>query len=151
MKGKEIVEVYCDGSSNNNKKEEGGGIGIYMKYGEYEKRVAEYIPPPANSSKCEVMALLRALQIAKVGFHYKIHSDSEYCVKTFNEWLGNWINKGILYQKAYYLLWEQISCLKQKHEYNGSTIEVIWIKGHVGIEGNEIVDKLANIGRLNEK
>jgi ribonuclease HI len=72
-----------------------------------------------------------------------VYSDSAYCVNTYNTWMFGWANAGWVKSdgqtpenldliNAYYTLYQQ-----------GHRINLIKVKGHNGIQGNELADKLA--------
>ena len=88
------------------------------------------------------MALVEGLEYAADGDI--IYSDSEFCVKGYNEWLDGWKTKG--WRKAdkksvaYPGLWQQVDALR-KDKY----VEVVKVRAHSGVEGNEKADSLASM------
>ena len=72
-----------------------------------------------------------------------VYSDSAYCVNTFSSWMYNWKNNGWL--KADGNPPENLDLIKAYYdlEMGGRRIQLIKIKGHSGIYGNELADKLA--------
>lgn len=44
------------------------------------------------------------------------------------------------------MLWIKIMEECKRHVMSGSKLRFVWVKGHSGIEGNEIADSLANLG-----
>ena len=146
------VTVYCDGSCDNKNKSEGGGIGIHMEFNGKIKEVSEYVPAPCTSATCEIIAAIRVLEICRPSSHHiTIHSDNRYVVDTVEKgWYRKWIQKGITHTKANIDLWERFFKAYYRHKgKEGVTLK--WVKGHAGIELNEVVDKLANEGRLKGK
>jgi ribonuclease HI len=68
----------------------------------------------------------------------------------YKGWIGGWVRNGWktsngspVKNKA---LWESIMRECERHLTKGSRIFLQWVKGHSGIEGNEMADKLANEG-----
>ena len=87
-----------------------------------------------------------ALAIAKskhLEQHIHIRSDSEYVVKGMTEWLGGWKLRGWKNSKGKPVknrwLWELLDSLNQERDCS-----FVHVRGHVGIEGNEKADELAN-------
>ena len=80
--------IYVDGSApgNQNGCTRGGiGLAVYDDNNEliYENGIT--VDRPTDNAELELMALVEALEYAEDGD--VIYSDSEYCVKGFNEWL----------------------------------------------------------------
>ncbi|MFT5706030.1 RNase H family protein [Moritella viscosa] len=135
--------IYVDGAvSNNQNGYTQGGIGMAV-YDEKNKNVNEImvtIEREIDSTELELMALVEGLEYAEDGD--VIYSDSEFCVKGYNEWLNGWKAKG--WRKAnkkpvaYRHLWQQVDILRAE-----KYVEVVKVRAHSGIEGNERADALA--------
>lgn len=69
-------------------------------------------------------------------------SSTDYCVKGFNIWLDDWKDRG--WRKAnkkpvkHRQLWKQVDELRSR-----KYVEVLKVKAHSGVRGNEIADSLA--------
>lgn len=135
--------IYVDGSApgNQNGCTRGGiGLAVYNDDDElvYEKGIT--VDRPTDNAELELMALVDALEYAKDDD--VIYSDSEYCVKGFNEWLDNWKRKG--WRKsdkkavANRALWKQVDELR-----SDKYVEVVKVRAHSGNEGNEMANALA--------
>ena len=79
----------------------------------------------------------------------KLSKNKEEGEVVFTGWLNNWIKNGwkkkggpILNLKLWKVLVEECKA----HLRSGSTINCIWVKGHSKNKGNDLADKLANIG-----
>ena len=72
----------------------------------------------------------------------KVHSDSQYVINGITKWIKGWIkNKWLTYLKKPVKnqeYWEELNELNVD-----LNTEWIWVKAHVGIEYNEMVDQLA--------
>lgn len=135
--------IYIDGAAPNN--QHGcmrGGIGLVV-FDEDNEMVYEdsiTINRKTDSAEVELLALIEALEYAEDGD--VIFSDSEYCVKGYNIWMGGWKKKG--WRRAdkkpvkNRQLWQQVDAL-----HTEKYVEVIKVKAHSGIEGNERADLLA--------
>ena len=136
--------IYVDGAAPNN---QGGcmkgGIGMAV-YDEHHLvyELAITVNRATDNAELELMALVEGLEYAADGDI--IYSDSAFCVKGYNEWLDGWKAKG--WRKAnkkpvaYRELWQQVDVLRAE-----KYVEVIKVKAHSGIEGNEKADALASM------
>ena len=74
-----------------------------------------------------------------------LYTDSSYVQKGITEWLAGWKRKGWMTASKQPVknkdLWQALDEQCQRHEVTWK-----WVKGHAGIEGNEIADELANQG-----
>jgi ribonuclease HI len=142
--------IYVDGAAPNN---QGGcikgGIGIAV-YDEDNDLIDSYsitVNRATDNAELELMALVEGLEYAADGDI--IYSDSEFCVKGYNEWLDGWKAKG--WRKAnkkpvaYRHLWQQVDELRRE-----KYVEVVKVKAHSGIEGNEEADSLASMAACSD-
>jgi ribonuclease HI len=105
----------------------------------------------ATSNKMEMTAIIRAIENAleQRADAVDIYSDSQYCVKGFNEWMSGWSRKGWmradrdgeLSPVKNRELWQKLYGYKVRY---GQTmpIRLTWVKGHNGNEFNELCDEL---------
>lgn len=133
------VKIYTDGGCSNNPGE--GGIGILMLYKEHEKTINGYVPYTTNN-QMELLAVIVALESLTKSCEIELYSDSKYMKDGITTWIHNWkknnwrsANKSPVKNQ---LLWKKLDELVQIHK-----IEFNWVKGHAGIDGNEVVDSLA--------
>lgn len=99
-----------------------------------------------TNNRMEMLAILKVFQYAE--WHPKddfvIYTDSAYCANIINCWIQTWAknnwknskNKDVENKDLVLELWKYIQCPK----FN---VSVVHIKGHNGILGNELADKLA--------
>ena len=164
-----VINVYTDGACK-------GNPGGYGGWGWAEFSNKTYIGKEivfvdcggcANSTnnKMELEAVIEYLSDAVYGYHYKIHSDSQYVLKgliknmhgeilkksgIYTGWLTGWIKKDYhdVKNSDY---WMDLDKIIKIHLSKGSTLEFLHVSAHVGIYGNELADTLANIGITNFK
>lgn len=148
------INIYTDGSVKNNRYSTVnnciGGIGIYSK--ELNIRYSEKMENATNN-KTELYAILKSLMILENGhslllnnkeYMINIYSDSMYSINCVTVWykkwkLNNWKTaKGLCKNKE---LIEDITNILEKY----NNIYIQYVKGHAGIEGNEIADTLAKM------
>ena len=151
---KSSIEIYTDGSvtppKNKGDKTPGGWAGIVVKNGLI---VAEYSGnnPRTTISEMEVQALTFMLEdLTKKPRLFKnysvyLYSDSNYCVRGYNEWMESWSQRGWINssgkevaQREY---WER---LKEYKEILGDNVQVLKIKGHSDDPFNNRADEVAN-------
>lgn len=135
MKEQPII-IYTDGSAFGNPGP--GGWAAVMRYGNYRKTFSGGFYRTTNN-RMELLAVIEALgQIKKPGYPVIVYSDSKYLVNAVNEgWLFNWEQKGFK-KKKNVDLWKRFLHLYRQHN-----VRLEWVKGHEGVEENEICDDLA--------
>ncbi|EJU9866334.1 ribonuclease HI [Vibrio vulnificus] len=135
--------IYVDGAAPNN--QHGctrGGIGLVVmdEDNEIVHEESITIDRDTDCAELELLAFIEGLEYAGDGD--VIYSDSDYCVKGFNIWMDDWKDRG--WRKAnkkpvkHRQLWKQVDELRSR-----KYVEVLKVKAHSGIEGNEIADSLA--------
>lgn len=104
-----------------------------------------------TNNRMEITGVLKAIEsIASFTWTheyttYNIYSDSSYVINGVNSWLANWKRKGWIGSNKQTVknldLWQRVDALLTPELR--SIINFRWVKGHSGIEGNEMADKLA--------
>ncbi len=142
------VVVYTDGACpNNGKKGAIGGVGVW--FGENDSRnVSERLPGEKQTNqRAEIYAAIRALEkLEGTTGVVEVCTDSMYVINAMTQWIAGWMLKkwkdvenADLFQKL-----QELSCKRT----------MIWthVKGHSGIHGNEMADKLAVAGcKINDE
>ena len=138
----EII-IYTDGGCSGNPGPGGWGIvviadGIAKQLSGGEKLT--------TNNRMELTAAITALQVIRntLGFAQrpvKLHIDSQYVKNGITTWIKGWKSKGWKTADKKPVknqdLWVQLDALNE-----GLNIDWIWVKGHAGIEYNEICDQL---------
>lgn len=144
--------IYTDGSADKNgdKNSPGGfAVVVYDDDGHLIDAYAERCTNTTNNAM-EMSAIVYALE------HYGannadflvplVYSDSQYCVRTFNEWYPRWKANGWI--KSDKKVPENLTLIKKFDKLSSTKrINLQWIKGHNKTEGNELADNLA-AGRI---
>ena len=143
--------IYTDGAcSGNGKAQNTGGYG-YVVVDEDNKFIDCVAVKSTNTTnnREEIKAILDAF--LKYGVKQNVdftlipvvYSDSNYCVKTFNEWLWSWESNGWLNSKK--KTPENLDLIMKYYDWFqlGYRIDLRKIDGHKGHEWNELADKLA--------
>ena len=75
----------------------------------------------------------------------KIHTDSEFWINVITKWSIGWEAKG--WKKSGGEI-KNLDIVKEVCPlYRSSNAELVWVRGHVGNEGNELADEWANKAR----
>lgn len=109
----------------------------------------------ATNQRAELYAIVRALMYLETLpslFNAEIRSDSQYSIKSITEWSENWIQNnwrtaagGAVENRD---LIENILTLRKRIEDKGHLLRFTHVRGHSGNEYGDLVDRLANFGRL---
>ena len=138
-----MIEYYTDGAcSANGSANATGGFGVVGIENDQVVFTYSHHETGTTNNRQELKAILYTL----INFGHEnpiVYSDSAYCVNTFNQWMYGWARNGWLKSdnkppenldliQAYYNLIQE-----------GKRIQLRKCKGHQGIIGNELADKLA--------
>jgi len=122
------ITIYTDGASSGNPGP--SGIGVLFCFGEHKKEISEFIGESTNNI-AELTAIKRALdELKRQDLPVRLYTDSGYAIGL--------LQKGWKPRKNVELV-NNLKALAKKF----TDLEIIKIKGHAGIEGNETADRLA--------
>lgn len=143
-------EIYCDGSTRGNGKENAVGAWAWLVH-EEGKIIHKACRAEANTTnqRMELTAAAEALEYVvntvMCPFHDKVivYTDSAYLHNCYTQkWYDNWQMNGWKNSKKQPVanrdLWERLIVFFDRAE-----VEFVKIKGHAGVEYNEIVDTMA--------
>ena len=136
------VEIYTDGACSGNPGP--GGWAALLIFGPHQKIISGGYRRTTNN-RMELKAVIEGLKNLKRVCDVTIHSDSKLITDAYNQaWIKSWVKnnwkkgpkkKDPVKNKD---LWIELVSLTDYH-----SVRFNWIKGHAGIEGNEIADKEA--------
>ena len=130
------ITLFSDGSSLGNPG--AGGWACILRYKNNEKILSGGEPNVTNN-QMELLAVIEGLKALNEPCDVDIFTDSNYVVKSINEWLHSWIDKNWKNNTVKNRnLWEQYLEVSKSHK-----IKAYWVKGHAGHEENEKCDKIA--------
>ena len=141
----EFIKIYCDGACSGNPGNAGSGLAIYsnkknpvLLYGAYEE--------DGTNNIAELNALHQALVIAKQTSSeniISIFSDSKYAIDCITTWAYSWKKNGWSKKGGEIKNLELIIEAHTLYEKLKDKIEINHVKGHAGVEGNELADRMA--------
>lgn len=135
-----MIEIYTDGACSVNTGKGGWGVYIVLPSGEEIKLSGN--SENTTNNQMEMTAVVEALSYFKTKKKITIFSDSNYVIKGITEWMDGWKKRD--WKKVKNVkYWRKIDILNNYHQ-------VKWqhVPAHIGIEGNEIADKLAVEAKL---
>ena len=134
------VVIYTDGACRGNPGP--GGWGVVLRYRDRCKTLKGYAAETTNN-RMELIAVIEGLRALTRGCEVELNTDSKYVMQGINEWISNWKRNGWKTAAKKPVknadLWRQLDLERERHH-----IDWKWVKGHAGIEGNEMADQLAN-------
>ena len=143
-------DIYCDGACDPNPGKSASGVAVYR-----DGRLAElwyglYNPHGTNNS-AELNALYQAFHIAKEniekGKEVRVLCDSKYSINCVTNWAFSWEQKGWKRKTEGDI--KNLKLIQQAHGlYKTIRAEVVvsHVKAHMGLEGNELADRMAAFG-----
>lgn len=137
--GKNIVEMFTDGSCLGNPGP--GGWGVVLRWNGTEKELSGCEGNTTNN-RMELMAAIRGLEALTRRVTVNLYTDSQYVQNGITSWIHNWKRNGwkTAAKKAVKNedLWRELDKQMQRHD-----VSYHWVKGHAGHPENERADDLA--------
>ena len=113
-----------------------------LRYRNQRKSLNGYAPETTNN-RMELTAVIEGLRALKRSCDVELTTDSKYVMQGINEWIAQWKRNGWKTAAKKPVknldLWQQLDNEAARHN-----IDWHWVKGHAGVEGNELADQLAN-------
>lgn len=140
MNNLQEITIYTDGACTGNPGP--GGYGAVMNQGKHRNELSAGFRKTTNN-RMEMMAVIESLKTLKDRRQVVLYSDSRYVVDAINKgWAKKWqANNWVLSSKSKAKntdLWKQMLEQLDRHD-----VDVRWVKGHAGNDGNERADALA--------
>jgi ribonuclease HI len=159
----ELVEgfeyaIFCDGGCYPNPGPAGTGMAIYSKTA-FQRGFFGCFQPEGTNNTAEIYGILQALDfidflVSDCGYTNKVvvYSDSQYALNSICNWGFNWAKNG--WRKSNDEPIQNVAMIRSAHEAYKELkdfVEFRHVKGHSGIEGNEIADQLATLARTSKE
>ncbi|KID56619.1 ribonuclease HI [Pseudoalteromonas luteoviolacea] len=140
------IKIFTDGACDPNPGEAGTGIAIYQNNVLTELWYGFYQPVGTNNT-AELRGLNQALHLAKSrlekGQSVGIFCDSKYSIDCITEWARGWQKKGWVKSGGEIKNLDIIKPAFEVYQEIASKVMVHHVNGHVGIEGNELADRMS--------
>lgn len=137
------IVIYTDGGCSGNPGPGGWGAVILADGKDLRLSGGEHI---TTNNRMELMAAIQALNTVSVtpelkGRPVSVYADSQYVKNGITSWITNWKKNGwrtaakkpVLNQD----LWQKLDALNSSMNVSWN-----WVKGHAGVEYNEVCDQL---------
>lgn len=140
------MKIYVDGAcSNNGKEHNSGGFGVAI-FSDDDQLIETYRKSCENTTnnREELKAILYAMiMFGKSKEIPNVYSDSAYAINSLENWMFNWAKNGWI--KSDGNIPENLDLIKTYYDFycKGYRIVLQKVKGHNGVYGNELADKLA--------
>lgn len=142
------IIIYTDGAcAGNQSSENKGGYGAVLIYNDNRKEIFGGEINTTNN-KMELRGCIEALKsLKRKDIPVELYTDSAYICNCINQkWYANWRKNGWINSKKKPVenkdLWVELLDLFESFK----NIKFFKVKGHSGVELNEVADRLANKG-----
>ncbi|MDX8397733.1 MAG: ribonuclease H family protein [Mariprofundaceae bacterium] len=140
------TKIFTDGGCEPNPGKAGSGLAIYR-----DNKISELwhglFNPNGTNNTAELNALHQALIMAKTELSHNrsvaIFCDSKYSIQCVTQWAINWQKKGWKKQGGEIKNLELIKAMFSLHQELKHQLQVLHVNGHVGVEGNELADRMS--------
>lgn len=140
------TKIFTDGGCEPNPGKAGSGIAVYRNDTVDELWYGLYNPTGTNNT-AELNALHQALIMAKAEVEKSrsvaVFCDSKYSIQCVTQWAISWQKKGWKKAGGEIKNLELIKEMFALHQQIRDKIQVLHVNGHVGVEGNELADRMS--------
>lgn len=140
------VKIFTDGGCEPNPGQAGSGMAVYRNEQITELYYGLYTPMGTNNT-AELNGLHQALLMAKaesdLGKSVAVFCDSKYSIQCVTQWAVGWEKKGWKKSGGEIKNLELIKILFVLHQQLKDKVQVLHVNGHVGVEGNELADRMS--------
>lgn len=139
-------KIFCDGGCDPNPGKAGSGLALYRDGKLAELWYGLYNPRGTNNT-AELNALHQALLLAQQEVAAErsvaIFCDSQYAIQCVTEWAIGWQKRGWKKAGGEIKNLELIQQLFALYQLLKDKIAVLHVNGHIGVEGNELADRMS--------
>jgi len=139
------ISIYSDGACSGNPGKAGSGLALYKNGTKPTLYYGNYVENGTNNI-AELNALYKALLLASelnTSEKVIILSDSKYSIDCISTWAYGWKAKGWTKKSGEIKNLDLIKNAHNLYEQIKNKIIIKHVKGHSGIEGNELADRMA--------
>ena len=139
------MKIYTDGSAHPTNPGPGGlAIVVCDDNNNIITTISKQYNTIVTNNQMELLALLVVLKLyGKQKDIPTVYTDSSYALNTYTNWMFGWECKG--WVKSDNKIPENLNIIKEYYELiqQGYKINLEKVKAHVGVQANEIADKIA--------
>ncbi|MCB1183461.1 viroplasmin family protein [bacterium] len=140
------VKIFTDGGCEPNPGQAGSGLAVY-RGGLLTELYSGLYEPRGTNNTAELNALHHALQLAAdevaAGRTVAVFADSSYAIQCVTKWAFGWEKKGWRKQGGEIANLNLIQPMFALYKRLGKKVQVLHVNGHVGVEGNELADRMS--------
>ncbi|WP_261885458.1 ribonuclease H family protein [Vibrio pomeroyi] len=140
------IKIFTDGACEPNPGEAGTGLAVYLQNELTELWYGLYQPMGTNNT-AELQGLKQAFILAqeklRAGLSVAIYCDSKYSIDCITKWASGWEKKGWTKSGGEIKNLDIIKPAYALYQELASQITIHHVNGHVGIEGNELADRMS--------
>ncbi len=148
MENKNSILIFCDGACSGNPGPGGwGSIVCLSSQASQELWELGGYQAKTTNNQMELTAAIEALRsIASIDGAVKLCTDSTYVIQGITQWVWGWLRKNWKTAEGNEVsnrpLWEKLFELSSQRK-NENQISWHYVRGHIGIAGNERADEIA--------
>ena len=140
------IKIFSDGGCEPNPGRAASGLAVYRD-GEIAELWFGLYDPRGTNNTAELNALHQALLLAEQeierGATVAIFSDSSYSIQCITKWAAGWEKKGWKKPGGEIKNLELIQRMFALYRKLKGSVQVLHVNGHVGLEGNELADRMS--------
>lgn len=140
------TKIFTDGGCEPNPGKAGSGIAVYRD-GVIDELWHGLYNPMGTNNTAELNALYHALLMAKDEIKkdksVAIFCDSKYSIQCVTMWAINWERNGWKKNGGEIKNLDLIKKIYALHQLLKKDVKVLHVNGHVGVEGNELADRMS--------
>ena len=140
------IHIFCDGGCDPNPGPSGSGLVVYQDGKLIEMHYGLFSLNGTNNT-AELNALHQAMLIARskseAGLGVQILSDSVYSINAMTTWAKGWKARGWQKKTGELANRELIITMYDDYLALPKSVRIDHVKGHSGVEGNELADRLS--------
>lgn len=140
------TKIFTDGGCEPNPGKAGSGLAVYRDGCVAELWYGLYDPKGTNNT-AELNALHQALLLAEKeiagGATVAVFCDSKYSIQCVTQWAAGWEKKGWKKPGGEIKNLDLIKPMFALYTKLKKSVKVLHVNGHVGVEGNELADRMS--------
>lgn len=139
------ILIYCDGACSGNPG--AGGWGAIVARPDGRVRELGGAEQYTTNNKMEMYAAIQALrEVRDDDKHVTLCTDSTYVIRGITQWIWGWQKSGWKTSEGADVqnkdLWQELA-REVRHRKDHGSMTWRYVRGHIGVAGNERVDKIA--------